>query len=204
MKQWSSVGLGVLAAAAVLGIALHGWRDGTGQEMRLDATTAGKDAHRVAVRPYVGKPRPPVGVVLFGKPVLEAGVPGTLRLGIRTAVQVSALSIVVEGEDGLTVTGIENLTPGTDLLARESASLEPGLAAEYRVHTLPSSGGLRSLSGQLRFMVGGVEQAVPFRLAVGVNGPTTIPGPFEEPRTAAVIPNAGESIVSMKAETMVR
>jgi len=165
---------------------------------------AAKEARPASARPYIGKPRPPVRVMLSGKPVLEAGVPGTLRLGVRAAIPMSGLSLLAEGDDGLTVTGIENLSLGADLLAGESASLEPGLAAEYRIHAVPSSGGLRSLSGQLRFMVGGVEQAAPFRIAVSVNGPPTIPDSFEEPRTPAVIQPAGESVVSMKAETMVR
>jgi len=199
---WRGIPL-AMAALGLMGCGSASTDGRAGQGGAAEASVT-MEPRLATTRPYVGKPRPPIRVTLSGQPVLEAGVPGTLRLGVRAAVMVSGLSLVVEGDDGLTVTGIENLTPGTGLLAGESASLEPGLAAEYQVHTLPSSGGLRSLSGQLRFIVGGVEQAVPFRLAVGVDGPTTIPGSFEEPRTAAVIQNAGQPIVSMKAETRVR
>lgn len=204
MRSWALIGLGLLTAAAVLGMSLQGGQAGVGQHSRPDATTAAKDARRVAARPYVGKPRPPVRVMLSGKPVLEAGVAGTLRLGIRAAVPVTGLSLLVEGDDGLTVTGMEALSPGAGLPAGQGASLEPGLAAEYRVHAVPSSGGLRSLSGQLRFMVGGVEQAAPFRIAVSVNGPLAMPDSFQQTGSPAVMQTAGEPVVSMKAETMVR
>ncbi|HET6591850.1 MAG TPA: hypothetical protein VFG48_02950, partial [Xanthomonadales bacterium] len=63
-------------------------------------------------RPYVGKPRPPVDIALVPGAVLQSGVPGRLRLQVRSRVPLDSVRLVVEGDEGLAVVGYEEV-PGT-------------------------------------------------------------------------------------------
>jgi hypothetical protein len=161
-----------------------------------------KERRLAPARPYVGKPRPPVTVLLKGQPALESGVPGELRLEVRAGVPLTRLSLTVEGDPGLAVTGVESIVP--DSSEREAAPFNEKPVAEYRILVTPSTGGLRSVSGQVRFFVGGVEQAAPFRVAVQDPGAAPLQTSADKPQADLVRDATGDLVDSMLAETTVR
>jgi hypothetical protein len=163
-----------------------------------------KERRLAPARPYVGKPRPPVTVLLKEQPALESGVPGELRLEVRAGVPLAGLSLTVEGDTGLAVTGVESIVPDSSEREWEAAPLNEKPVAEYRILVTPSTGGSRSVSGQVRFFVGGVEQAAPFRVAVQASGAAPLPTSADKPQADLVRDATGDLIDSMLAETMVR
>jgi hypothetical protein len=202
------IGCGILLAVAAMGPALVGCGNdsthghaGQGQAVASSGT---KEASPSPARPYIGKPRPPVTVLLKGQPALEPGVPGELRLTVRAGVGLSGPSLLAEGDAGLTVTGVETLVPDTAGRERQAASFEEERVTEYRILVTPSSGGYRSVSGQVRFFVGGVEQAAPFRVGVRVPGAAALPTAAEKPQTDVASDATGDLIDSIPAETMIR
>jgi hypothetical protein len=116
----------------------------------------------------------------------------------------TGLSLVAEGDAGLAVTGVESIVPATSVREREAASFDGERVTEYRIMVTPSSGGSRSVSGQVRFFVGGVEQAAPFRVAVQVPGAATLPTSAEKPPPELDSDETGDLIDSIPAETRVR
>ena len=168
-------------------------------------------------RPYVGKPRPPVDIALVPGAVLQSGVPGRLRLQVRSRVPLDSVRLVVEGDEGLAVVGYEEVpgtyggkevpgtagakeVPGTEGARHQSA----GEAASYEISATPFSGGTRYLSGFLSFEMAGMSQGVPFRLPVKVGGPVTVVPVQARPARLPARDATGELIDSMPAETMVR
>ena len=64
-------------------------------------------------RLYVGKPRPPVDIALVPGAALQSGVPGRLRLQVRSRVPLDSVRLVVEGDEGLTVVGYSSIQEQT-------------------------------------------------------------------------------------------
>jgi len=149
--------------------------------------------------PYVGKPRPPVDVALVPGAALQSGVPGRLRLQVRSRLSLDSVRLVVEGDEGLAVVACEEV-PGTEGAWRQSA----GEAASFEISVTPMSGGTRYLSGFLSFEVAGMSQGVPFRLPVEVGGPATVAPVQAGVERLPVRDAGGELIDSMSAETTVR
>lgn len=162
------------------------------------------DSANPASRPYIGKPRSPVRVQLENGSTPQAGVPSRLLLGVHSPLPLSAVELVVEGDPGLHVAALTRATPGELSRQARAASPPTNEAAVFAVDVVPSSGGLRYLSGAVRFMVDGVAQAAPFRVGVRVAGPVTTPVAEEKPRPAAISDATGDLINSMPAETIVR
>jgi hypothetical protein len=154
-------------------------------------------------RPYVGKPRPPVDVSMEPGATLESGVPGRLRLQVRSRVPLDSVRLVAEGDEGLVVVGYEEVpaeVPGTEGARHQSARE----AARFEISATPMSGGTRYLSGFLSFEVNGVSQGVPFRLPVEVGGPVTVAPLQAKPERLPARDATGELIDSMLAETRIR
>ena len=150
-------------------------------------------------RPYVGKPRPPVDIALVPGAALQSGVPGRLRLQVRSRVPLDSVRLLIEGDEGLTVVGYEEV-PGTEGAWHQAA----GEAASYEISATPFSEGTRYLSGFLSFEVAGMSQGVPFRLPVKVGGPVTVVPVQARPERAPARDAIGELIDSMPAETTIR
>ncbi|HET6593555.1 MAG TPA: hypothetical protein VFG48_11610, partial [Xanthomonadales bacterium] len=150
-------------------------------------------------RPYVGKPRPPVDVALVPGAALQSGVPGRLRLQVRSRLSLDSVRLVVEGDEGLAVVGYQEV-PGTEGAWHQSA----GEAASFEISATPMSGGTRYLSGFLSFGVAGMSQGVPFRLPVEVGGPVTVAPVQGRVERLPARGASGELIDSMPAETTVR
>ena len=150
-------------------------------------------------RPYVGKPRPPVDVALVSGAALQSGVPGRLRLQVRSRLPLDSVRLVVEGDEGLAVVGFEEV-PGTESAWHQAA----GEAAGFEISVTPVCGGTRYLSGFLSFGVAGMSQGVPFRLPVEVGGPVTVAPVQARVERLPVRDASGELIDSMPAETTVR
>ena len=209
MSAENLVRMAVVVAGAVLLSALQGCGAGADDAGEVHATpTVGSVAHdhkdlAATARPYIGKPRPPVRVQLEQQSALEVGVPAELQLKIRSGVPLSGLELLLEGDTGLEVTGLQRLEPVSTGAQVAAASFEDGTDASYRILVTPTSGGESSVSGQVRFWIGGVEQAAPFRLEVPVNGPARAASGMPD---AAIhepfMDDAGELIVSMPAETI--
>jgi hypothetical protein len=154
-----------------------------------------------AGRRSAGKLQPPVEVSLVPVRPLQAGVPAQLALQVRSAEQIEGIELAVEGDEGLEVVSATREVPGTRVTGYQA----DGEATRFEISTVPMSGGTRQLSGLVRFTVNGVAQAAPFRLAVEVGGPVTVPAlrsqkPDREPSQDAT----GDLIDSMKAETTIR
>jgi hypothetical protein len=152
-------------------------------------------------RRSIGKPRPPVEVLLAPGAQLESGVPGQLTLRVRTPLGIEGIDLAVEGDEGLAVISATGEVPGTGGTWYQS----DGEAARFEISATPMSGGTRYVSGLLSFTVNGVPQAVPFRVPVEVGGPVTVPAvPLRKPDREPVKDATGELVDSMSAETMVR
>ena len=160
--------MGRLGAALVAGAIVAGC-GATHSDTLLVTQGEAKATGETRTRPYVGKPRPPVDVVLMPGSLLESGVPGRLRLQVRSRVPLDSVRLVVEGDEGLAVVAYEEV-PGTEGAWHQSA----GEAASFEISATPMSGGTRYLSGFLSFEVAGMSQGVPFRLSVEVGGPVTV------------------------------
>lgn len=187
-----------LGTAVVAVLALTGCGDGSAGSTAVSA----KVAQPPAARPSIGKPRPPVQVLLVEGPSLEAGVPGELTLQVRSRVALEAVDLVVEGDEGLALVTVTAL-PVT-VTSDASRRLPAGEAARFEIATTPTSGGTRHLSGLLSFEVNGVRQGVPFSLPVRVSGPVTLAPVAAKPERTPVRDSTGELIDSMPAETTVR
>jgi len=168
------------------------------------AGPAGKTGVEQGARPYIGKPRPPVSVSLAPGAPLESGVPGRLTLQVRSGAPLEAVRLKVEGDEGLTVVGFEEVpsTPGsTELAATLGAERQ---IPRFDVQATPTSGGTRYISGLLSFRINGVDQATAFRLPIPVGGPVTVGPVSAKPQRPPTWDAAGELIDSMPAETTVK
>lgn len=186
---------GVVAAALVMA--------GLNEGAAGSTTTAASDTklEAPAGRRSVGKLRPPVEVRLVPAGQLEAGVPARLALQVRSAGQIGEVELAVEGDEGLAVVSVIQEVPGTGGTRYQTE----GEAARFEISAVPMSGGTRQLSGLVRFTVNGVAQAAPFRLAVEVGGPVTVPEPrLRKPDREPARDASGELIDSMRAETTIR
>ena len=196
-------GLGKLLAVAATTALMAGCGGAPSSHMGA-VDTIGETRAEQGARPYIGKPQPPVAVTLAPGADLESGVPGQLSLQIRTGAPLEALRLTIEGDEGLTVVGFQEV-PGAP-----SAQELPGTegawhrAASFQVSATPTSGGTRYVSGLLSFRINGVDQAVPFKLPVRVGGPVTVPKIQAKPERLPVKDSKGEFIDSMPAETTVR
>lgn len=196
--------VGALLAATAASLGLYGWGDsgtrtGMGHRQPAVETTAPAPAP-MATRHYVGKPRPPVRVLLAAAPALEAGVPGELTIAVQAGMPITRLRLAVDGSPGLAVTGVERLGEGSGTSNPETASLREDLSVEYRILATPTSGGSPFLAGHVEFTVDGVAQAAPFHLRVPVQGPpTTSADPARN--QAPLEDQTGEKIRILAAET---
>lgn len=195
----------MVLAAALVGFGLYG---PDGDDRTVDTGSRAPDTRTAvlidapsAPRPYIGKPRAPVKVVLAQDTALAAGVLADLWLEVRTAAPVTDLELLAEGNDGLAVIDIERLGPASAVRGREADQLREAVVARYRVGAVPVGPGEGSLSGLVRFTIGGVEQAAPFRIPVlrGVGKPSVVPATGE---AARVLTDAGgERLAVLPAET---
>lgn len=171
-----------------------------GTKLIWRSDVAASPARAGSIRPYIGKPRPPVQVFLAPGPALESGVPGQLALQVRSGAAIGAVELVVEGDDGLAVVNVREMIPGM-----ENARIAPADGvASFEIAATPTSGGTRYLSGFLSFEVNGVRQGLPFRIPVQVAGVVTAAPVVAKPDRLPVRDAAGELIDSMQAETTVR
>lgn len=200
MKRFSILPLGTALAVGTVAIFLSAVgrtdRDtgpveaSAGVSKTVAATPAG-------ARPFIGKPRPPVEVVLEAGDSLESGVPARLTLAVRVAPGIEVTELALEGSPGMTVVQTRRMADGAPQAAVEGPRFE--------ISATPMAGGAQYLAGLVRFQVNGVPQAAPFRVPLQVGGPA---GPVVrgagKPEAAPVRDAAGEFIVSMPAETTVR
>lgn len=142
-------------------------------------------------QPFIGKPRPPLSVRVAEAVTLHSGVPATLLLEIASDVAVEALSLQVEGDAGLILTGTTTFT---------LAGLAAGERASVTVSLTPSSGGARRLAGFLRFDVGGQRQGMPLSLPLQVEGPVTIVPVSSKVERAPQRDATGELVYPLPAE----
>jgi hypothetical protein len=171
-----------LAIATALAVAGASW---------LTASPAGMKPVAEAAQPFIGKPRPPLSVRAADVVTLHSGVPTTLVLEIASDVAVDALSLEIEGDAGLTLTGATSYAlPG--LAAGEKTSVS--------VNLTPGSGGAWRLAGFLTFEVGGQRQGMPLSLPLQVEGPVTIIPVLSKPERAPQRDAAGELVYPLPAE----
>lgn len=169
-----------LAIATALAVAGASWLAGDPEPGKAEAA-----------RPFIGKPRPPLSVSVANAVTLHSGVPATLVLEIASEVAVDALSLQVEGDAGLVLTGTTTFTlPG----------LATGERASVTVSLTPSSGGARRLAGFLTFDVGGQRQGMPLSIPLQVEGPVTIIPVSSKVERAPQRDATGELVYPLPAE----
>jgi len=190
------VGLAIATALAVAGAS---WLAGgsIGLDPAGDAAAgaplagAPESGKADAAQPFIGKPRPPLSVRVAPAATLHSGVPAMLVLEIASDIAIDALSLQVEGDAGLMLTGATTFTlPG----------LAAGQTASVTVSLTPTSGGLRRLAGFLGFEVGGQRQGMPVSLPLNVEGPVSIIPVLSKPERAAQRDATGELVYPLPAE----
>jgi hypothetical protein len=154
------------------------------------AGTAEESAGRNALRPYHGKPRPPVAVRLLQAPALAAGVPSSVTVEVTSRADVSEISLRLEGEGGLAVT-----RP-----ARALAALRRGDRETLELAVTPTSGGPLRLAGRVEFTLDGQRMSAPVSLPVRVAGPVTSIPVKSKPDREPVLDATGEWVYPLPAE----
>jgi hypothetical protein len=185
-----------LAIATVLAVAGASWF--AGSDAAPEPATVGASVAesalgqgREAAQHFIGKPRPPISVRVADAVTLHSGVPATLVLEIASEVAVDALSLQVEGDAGLVLTGTTTFT---------LAGLVAGERASVTVSLTPSSGGAQRLAGFLTFDVGGQRQGMPLSIPLQVDGPVTIIPVSSKLERAPQRDATGELVYPMPAE----
>lgn len=207
MNRLRLLPLGILLASGVVAILLSG--TGAANSNTNSAGNPGSVSKRPTVPlagdgHFIGKPRPPVDVILGSDVPLESGVPARLVLTVRAAPGIEITELNLDGGPGLTVVQTRRMDTAAIAL-NDEVSRQVGQAIRFEVSATPMAGGAQYLAGLVRFRVGDVWQAVPFRISLQVGGPA---GPTRtgsaKPEAAPVLDAVGELIVSMPAETTIR
>jgi hypothetical protein len=190
-----------LAIATVLAVAGASWFAGSdaapepatvGASVAESALAGSTEPGKTkAAQHFIGKPRPPISVRVADAVTLHSGVPATLVLEIASEVAVDALSLQVEGDAGLVLTGTTTFT---------LAGLVAGERASVTVSLTPSSGGAQRLAGFLTFDVGGQRQGMPLSIPLQVDGPVTIIPVSSKLERAPQRDATGELVYPMPAE----
>ena len=189
------------AGVVVAALVMAGLTQGAARSATAAAPAQAKALEEPAGRRSPGKLRPPVEVSLTSGNQLEAGVPARLTLQVDSAAGVEGVELAVEGDEGLAIISASREVPGTGGTRYQN----DGEATRFEISAVPMSGGARQLSGLVRFTVNGVAQAAPFRLALDVGGPVTVPAlRSRKPDREPVQDATGELVDSIEAETNVR
>ena len=116
------------------------------------------------LRPYIGKPTPPIRVRAVPVGELHSGRPGRLRLEVTagSGIESATLNIVSDQYLEMIISG-----------PVEIRQLGRGERHSVEIEVTPTSGGQRRLAGLVEFVVGGQRQAMPVTLDVPVAGPVT-------------------------------
>lgn len=188
-----TLGLGAGVVAAILAVdgrrAPESAPAGDGRPVATSAV-AEDSAGRHALRPYLGKPRPPVAVRLLQAPALAAGVPSSVAVEVTSRADVSEISLRLEGEGGLEVT-----RP-----ARALAALRRGDRETLELAVIPTSGGPQRLAGRLEFTLDGQRMSAPVSLTLSATGPK-MAIPFKsKPDREPVRDATGEWVYSLPAD----
>lgn len=158
----------------------------------LDVAAAGGAAARpLALRPYLGKPTPPIRVRAVPAGELHSGRPGRVRIEVTASGRIENLRI--------------NIYSDQDLVVLSSSRLEIGRLARGEYHSAeievtPTSGGVRRLAALVEFEVDGERQAMPVALAVPVAGPVTAIPAESKPERRPVQDATGEWVYPLPAD----
>jgi hypothetical protein len=190
------IAAGVVVVAAVL--AVDAREEGgaaapavAGSAPLVVASGDGAADRTVALRPYLGKPTPPVRVRVLEGASLEAGVPGSIKIEVSSSADVTALSLRVAGEGG-----IEAGRPAGLRVPDVSRSR----AAIVEMPVTPLSGGLQRLSGVLEFELDGQRMAMPVVLPLRVAGPVTVFPSQSKPGRDPERDATGELVYPLRAD----
>jgi hypothetical protein len=184
------MGLAIATVLAVAGASWFAGSDAAPEPATVGASVA-ESGKAEAAQHFIGKPRPPISVRVADAVTLHSGVPATLVLEIASEVAVDALSLQVEGDAGLVLTGTTTFT---------LAGLVAGERASVTVSLTPSSGGAQRLAGFLTFDVGGQRQGMPLSIPLQVDGPVTIIPVSSKLERAPQRDATGELVYPMPAE----
>jgi hypothetical protein len=147
--------------------------------------------HKSALRPYLGKPRPPLRVRLVPGTALEAGVPASIKIEVSSSADVTALSLRLAGEGGVEAGRAAGL---------RVPDLARGRAYVVEMPVTPLSGGPQRLSGVLEFELDGQRMAMPVVLPLRVGGPVTVFPSQSKPVREPLRDASGELVYPLAAD----